>query len=64
MKKKLGKKFALKRETLRDLSGPEVENAAGAAKLTYAPRTYCNCGSISDVTCICATNATDWTCTC
>ena len=63
MKKKLGKKFSLKRETLRDLSGPEMGQVAGA-KPTILIKTYCNCGTISDVTCICATNATDWTCTC
>lgn len=63
MKRKLGKKLVLRRETVRELTDAQLQSVAGAGvKSWVTPDTVFGCGgtsrvlpSLSGVTCICPT---------
>lgn len=53
--KKLTKKLTLNKETLKDLTDPDLDRVAGGGgpHLTYRPQTSCVCPSVSTPSCIC-----------
>lgn len=51
--KKLTKKLTLNKETLKDLTDPDLDRVAGGGEPIPLSRTRCHCSSISTPSCIC-----------